>query len=151
VAQRGSPAAPGPRAGTREARREEAALVVSEAGPRLVPPVATDLDEPAPEPERTGEEQGSAGSDETSSLRSEAESAEPERRPEGRAGREARAAAAQSELRRRREAREAVEPRSVPGVSDMAVEIGIGALRLARTVVTAPFRLALALLRAREV
>jgi hypothetical protein len=65
---------------------------------------------------------------------------------------------AASELSRHREEREAAfrtraregTTSEFPTLADIAIELALGALRLARTIATAPLRLALAFLRPRE-
>jgi hypothetical protein len=61
---------------------------------------------------------------------------------------------AQAPWRRRNERAAATsrehEAGEVPRLSEIALEIALGALRLARTLLTAPLRLAIALLRPRE-
>jgi hypothetical protein len=63
---------------------------------------------------------------------------------------------AQAELARRREDAEreaaayADRPEEIPGLGGIGLELTIAALRLARTLVTAPLRIALAFLRPRE-
>jgi hypothetical protein len=68
---------------------------------------------------------------------------------------EARRAEAQGELSRRREEAErdaarAQRPEEIPGLGGIGVALAIAAVRLARTLVTAPLRIALAFLRPRE-
>jgi hypothetical protein len=135
--------------GAREARAPQAALELERSGPRLVPPPGVVPDEPAPSAERAGDGQWGAAASEAA----EGSLAEPGRVGRGRFPLD-RAAEAQSELSRRREEQETAyrqeQPSEFPGLSAIAIEIAIGALRLARTIVTAPFRLTLAFLRGRE-
>jgi hypothetical protein len=119
---------------------------VAQAGPRLVPPSSlADRDEARPPAERTGEEPWAARASESADREA--------REHAGKAGDAvvARAEEAQAELSRRREEHERREAGGeVPGLSEVGIEIAIGALRLARTILTAPLRLVLAFLRARE-
>jgi hypothetical protein len=135
----------GARTGSREARREEVARAVEP--PHGVPDlhVAAPVDVPmrAPEPA----EPAFAGGDGVPGYarliaRSDA----------ARAAR----ADAQAELSRRREEAEreaaagAARPEDVPGFRDVGVELALAALRLFRTIFTAPLRIGLAFLRPRE-
>lgn len=65
-----------------------------------------------------------------------------------------RRAEAEAELGRRREAADAASrwngEGDLPGLSAIGVELALGAMRLARTVATAPLRMVLALLRSRD-
>jgi hypothetical protein len=62
--------------------------------------------------------------------------------------------AAEAELQRRREemerARQANGEERIPALSAIGIELAIGAMRLARTIATAPLRIGLAFLRPRE-
>jgi hypothetical protein len=151
------------RAGARQARREEAARAIHSAGPRLVPahPAGT-----SSAPER--DERWSEGPSGVPSFARAAAGDEggPDggataatgREPIGRetgdgatAGGAARAAG--DELARWREEAEAARRRAdqdLPGFGAIGMEIAVGALRLARTLLTAPLRIGLAFLSPRD-
>ncbi len=123
------------RKGAREARPEQAAREAQEVLERA-PVRASHLRAVEPTPD--------------------AEAVEPAGGPTA-AGEEAdarRRADAQAELSRRREATVEERPADgageLPGLKEIGIELAIGALRLARTIATAPLRLGLALLRSRE-
>jgi hypothetical protein len=162
------PARRGARAGARQARREEAALEVQRSGPRLV---AADQDQRTASPEQANAERWREGSSGVPTF-AQAASSEGEGGPDGgppvpagrrestwggdgaaapdRARREA-----GEELARWREQAEAARRRAgereLPGFTEIGMEIALGALRLARTVLTAPLRIGLAFLRPRDV
>jgi hypothetical protein len=133
-------AAHGTRVGAREARREEVARAIETPG-------APDLHVAAPvlEPLRVAEPAPAGGEGVPGYARLIAGEGD------GATAREA-----QAELSRRRRAAEreaaahADRPEDIPGFRDIGVELALGALRLARTLVTAPLRIGLAFLRARE-
>jgi hypothetical protein len=118
-----------------------------QTGPRLVQPSPADSDESLAT-EGTGEAQERAGTDESGSFEETEDMREllrgPDRMEEGQAPWQRRQPQAAS--RREAEARAG----EYPGFSEIALEIALGALRLTRTLLTAPLRLALALLRPRE-
>jgi hypothetical protein len=106
--------------------------------------VAAPVDEPlrAPEPSEPAPAGGAgvpgyarliAGADEARATRGEAQAELSRRREEA-----------------EREAARAERPEEIPGLGGIVVELAIGALRLARTILTAPLRLVLAFLRPRE-
>ena len=150
-ASRGGRKASGaPRAGTREARAAQAARNVESTtreSPvlRVAEPAREDQQEARRADERTEERAGAAGL--ARAAEHAAEKAEEELR--------SRVAAASEELGRRREEAESDARRlgdggEWPGLSAFIVELAIGALRLVRTVATAPLRIGLAFLRTRE-
>src|SRR6266542_2760350 len=150
-ASRGGRKASGaPRAGTREARAAQAARNVESTtreSPvlRVAEPAREDQQEARRADERTEERAGAAGL--ARAAEHAAEKAEEELR--------SRVAAASEELGRRREEAESDARRlgdggEWPGLSAFIVELAIGALRLVRTVTTAPLRIGLAFLRTRE-
>jgi len=120
------------RAGAREMRPEQSARLVEAEGERAPEERGLHL---AAEPE--------SGAEEAGGPTAAAKDADARRRTE-----------AQADLSRRREA--TVEERPAdgagefPGLKEIGIELAIGALRLARTIATAPLRLGLALLRSRE-
>ncbi len=87
-------------------------------------------------------------------LREGAESELSRRRAAAEAEMSRRRNEAEAELARRRveaeAAARALRERNIPGLSAIAVELTLGSLRLARTIATAPLRLALAFLRPHE-
>ncbi|HEX9400498.1 MAG TPA: hypothetical protein VF912_10340 [Anaeromyxobacter sp.] len=149
AARRGRKASSG--AGTREARAAEAARNIESAARE--PPVFL-VAEPAREEAREAEQASgveSADRAEAAALARAAavaaEAAEEQLR--------SRVAAASRELGRRREdaqaeGRRMEDARELPGMSAFAMELAIGALRLVRTILTAPLRIGLAFLRPRE-
>jgi hypothetical protein len=161
------PAGHGARAGARQARREEAALEVQRSGPRLV---AAEQDQDTTPPEQGNVERWREGSPGIPSFAQAAssEGGGPDGGPAVPTGREEStwsgdgAAAADSarreageELARWREQAEAARRRAgereLPGFTEIGMEIALGALRLARTILTAPLRIGLAFLRPRDV
>jgi len=132
------------RAGTREARPEQAAHQVQVELERTPEVRASHLRavEPAPEVELAERTGGPAAASEGSDAQ--------------------RRAQAEAELGRRREAAGRLRSAEagaashgdaeglLPGLSAIGVELALGALRLARTVATAPLRVGLALLRSRD-
>jgi hypothetical protein len=147
--QRGSRSGRGARSGARAAKRQEAALEIELVGPRLVP---ADPDESSTS-ERAAERQWSGGEGVPSFARpAEEQDAGQDGgwadEPDSRLWTEA-----QAELTRRRE--EEAESRAAggefPSMSAIGIELALGALRLIRTIATAPLRLGLAFLRPRDV
>jgi hypothetical protein len=158
------PARRGARAGARQARREEASLEVQRSGPRLV---GADQDQDTTPPEQGSVERWREGSPGIPSFAQAASSegdggpAVPTGREESTWGGDGAAAPdrarreAGEELARWREQAEAARRRAgereLPGFTEIGMEIALGALRLARTVLTAPLRIGLAFLRPRDV
>jgi hypothetical protein len=164
------PAQPGARSGARQARRDEAALELERRetarGPRLV---TGDPDEMSAAAEREAAWTRDAEGVPTFARKGNGQAMEggPDGGPAVPTGREeagwdagegatfraraAREADAGAELARWRAeveaARRAEAGRDLPGFGEIAVEIAIGALRLARTLLTAPLRIGLAFLR----
>jgi len=124
------------RKGAREARPAQAAREAQEVLERAPEVRASHLRavEPTPDTEAAEPAGGSTAAGEEADARRRAE--------------------AQAELSRRREATVEARPADgageFPGLKEIGIELAIGALRLARTIATAPLRLGLALLRSRE-
>jgi hypothetical protein len=137
---RRAPSRRGARSGARQAQRGEVARLV----------------QVAPEPRRDDNDTGEQAAEPTPMwgtgvpgfARQVADAAE-----SGAVEAVRRTEAAEAELARRREEAEAYRANGeegFPGLSAIGIELALGAMRLARTIATAPLRIGLAFLRPRE-